>query len=87
MIFTVAELTAFASRFMTLEPGDIIATGTPSGTGTAAGIYLKAGDVMVGRIDRLGELRTPVVGPDVVTGGARQVWPNAALSGPDHAAR
>jgi 2-keto-4-pentenoate hydratase/2-oxohepta-3-ene-1,7-dioic acid hydratase in catechol pathway len=61
MISTVAETIAFASRFMTLEPGDIIETGTPSGVGATTGTYLQAGDVMEARIDKLGSLRTPVL--------------------------
>lgn len=60
MIFGVAELISHASRFMTLHPGDIIATGTPAGVGHSTGRYLRPGDVMVGRIERIGELRTPV---------------------------
>ena len=60
MIFSVAETIAFASRFMTLEPGDIIETGTPSGVGATTGTYLKSGDVMEARIQYLGLLRTPV---------------------------
>ncbi len=60
MISTVAETIAFASRFMTLEPGDVIETGTPSGVGATTGTYLKAGDVMEATIDKLGTLRTPV---------------------------
>lgn len=60
MISTVAETIAFASRFMTLEPGDIIETGTPSGVGATTGTYLKAGDVLEARIERLGVLRTPI---------------------------
>lgn len=60
MIFTCAELIAFASRFMTLEPGDTFATGTPSGVGDATGTYLKEGDVMEGWIDGIGKLVTPV---------------------------
>lgn len=62
MIFGVAELVAFASRFMTLEPGDIIATGTPAGVGATTGTYLAAGDVMEATIEGLGTLVTPVVG-------------------------
>lgn len=65
MIFRPEELIAFASRFMTLEPGDVIAGGTLDGTGDAAGVYLKAGDVMHGTIGDLGTLVTPVV----ATGG------------------
>jgi len=61
MIFSPEEIIAFASRFMTLEPGDVIAGGTLDGTGDAAGVYLKAGDVMEGTIGELGTLVTPVV--------------------------
>jgi 2-keto-4-pentenoate hydratase/2-oxohepta-3-ene-1,7-dioic acid hydratase in catechol pathway len=60
MISTVAETIAFASRFMTLESGDIIETGTPSGVGATTGTYVKSGDVMEARIEKLGTLRTPV---------------------------
>jgi 2-keto-4-pentenoate hydratase/2-oxohepta-3-ene-1,7-dioic acid hydratase in catechol pathway len=60
MISTVAETIVFASRFMTLEPGDIIETGTPSGVGAASGTYVKCGDVMEARVEKLGTLRTPV---------------------------
>jgi 2-keto-4-pentenoate hydratase/2-oxohepta-3-ene-1,7-dioic acid hydratase in catechol pathway len=62
MIFTVAELIAFSSRFMTLEPGDTYATGTPSGVGDASGTYLKDGDVMEAWVEGIGTLVTPVVG-------------------------
>ncbi len=61
MIFSPEEIIAFASRWMTLEPGDVIAGGTLDGTGDAAGVYLKAGDVMHGTIGELGTLTTPVV--------------------------
>ena len=49
MIFTVANLIAYVSRFMTLEPGDILTTGTPPGVGAGIKpnpVYLKPGDVM-----------------------------------------
>jgi 2,4-didehydro-3-deoxy-L-rhamnonate hydrolase len=62
MIFPVAAVIAFISSFVTLEPGDIIATGTPAGVGVAVGRYLEPGDVMVGTIEGLGTLTTPVVG-------------------------
>ncbi len=60
MVFSVAELVAWCAQFMTLEPGDIIATGTPSGVGKARGIFLQPGDVVEGTIARLGTLRNPV---------------------------
>jgi 2-keto-4-pentenoate hydratase/2-oxohepta-3-ene-1,7-dioic acid hydratase in catechol pathway len=61
MIFSVAELVAHASRLMTLEPGDVILTGTPSGVGAATGEYLTAGDVMTVVVGQLGQLRNTVV--------------------------
>jgi 2-keto-4-pentenoate hydratase/2-oxohepta-3-ene-1,7-dioic acid hydratase in catechol pathway len=60
MIFPVAELVSHASRVMTLEPGDIIMTGTPSGVGDATGDYLKPGDVMTVTVGPLGTLHNPV---------------------------
>jgi 2-keto-4-pentenoate hydratase/2-oxohepta-3-ene-1,7-dioic acid hydratase in catechol pathway len=64
MIFGVAALLTALAAGMTLEPGDILATGTPSGVGAATGVYLKPGDVVEAEIDGLGCLRNPVVGPD-----------------------
>ncbi len=61
MIFRVEELISFASNLMTLEPGDVLATGTPSGVGDARGLYLRPGDVVEGTITGLGTLRNPVV--------------------------
>jgi 2-keto-4-pentenoate hydratase/2-oxohepta-3-ene-1,7-dioic acid hydratase in catechol pathway len=58
MIFPVAELVAYVSEFMTLEPGDILATGTPPGVGMGMKpepVYLKVGDIM-----RLGSTRLGV---------------------------
>ena len=62
MLFDCSDLISFISRFTTLEPGDIIATGTPAGVGATSGRYLRPGDVMVGSIEGIGSLRTPVVG-------------------------
>ncbi|TSA55071.1 MAG: FAA hydrolase family protein, partial [Planctomycetaceae bacterium] len=62
MIHTVAQIVSFLSHLMTLEPGDIIATGTPSGVGFATGNYLKAGDRIEATIDKLGTL-TNTLGP------------------------
>jgi 2-keto-4-pentenoate hydratase/2-oxohepta-3-ene-1,7-dioic acid hydratase in catechol pathway len=58
MIFGVAELIASISRFITLEPGDIIATGTPYGVGVFRDpkIFLKDGDVVVTEIEGIGRL-------------------------------
>jgi 2-keto-4-pentenoate hydratase/2-oxohepta-3-ene-1,7-dioic acid hydratase in catechol pathway len=55
MVFTPAFLVRWISRMMTLEPGDLIATGTPAGVGP-----LIAGDVVSVRIEGIGELRNPV---------------------------
>jgi 2-keto-4-pentenoate hydratase/2-oxohepta-3-ene-1,7-dioic acid hydratase in catechol pathway len=60
MIFSVAELIAHASRLCTLEPGDVILTGTPSGVGAVTGDYLKSGDVMAVTVGGLGTLTNPV---------------------------
>jgi 2-keto-4-pentenoate hydratase/2-oxohepta-3-ene-1,7-dioic acid hydratase in catechol pathway len=61
MIFSVAELVSFASTLMTLEPGDVIMTGTPAGVGAATGEYLKAGDEMSVTIGDLGTLTNRMV--------------------------
>jgi 2-keto-4-pentenoate hydratase/2-oxohepta-3-ene-1,7-dioic acid hydratase in catechol pathway len=63
MIFTVAEIISYLSRSMTLEPGDIIATGTPSGVGfkREPALFLKPGDVVEVDISSIGLLSNPVV--------------------------
>ena len=64
MIFTVAQLVSYVSQFMTLEPGDIITTGTPPGVGLGQKPepwYLKAGDVVELGIDKLGQQRQEFV--------------------------
>lgn len=55
MIFPCAEIVSYVSRFMTLLPGDLIATGTPPGVGMGRGVYLDAGDTVRLGIDGLGE--------------------------------
>ncbi|AOS79076.1 MULTISPECIES: fumarylacetoacetate hydrolase family protein [Hydrogenophaga] len=63
MVFGVATLVSYLSRFMALQPGDVIATGTPPGVGMGhkPPLYLKAGDVMVLGGRALGEQRQVVV--------------------------
>jgi 2-keto-4-pentenoate hydratase/2-oxohepta-3-ene-1,7-dioic acid hydratase in catechol pathway len=60
MVCTVAELVAAASEVVTLEPGDVIPTGTPAGVGAARGRFLRPGDVVRVTIDGLGTLENPV---------------------------
>lgn len=62
MIFSVASAIAFLSSLMTLEPGDILATGTPSGVGfkRTPPLFLQDGDVVEVEIERIGRLRNPV---------------------------
>ena len=60
MVFGVAQLVSYISRFMTLEPGDLIATGTPAGVGMGRQRFLKPGDTMRLGISGLGEQSTTV---------------------------
>jgi acylpyruvate hydrolase len=66
MIFDIPTLLAFISEAITLEPGDLVATGTPSGTafGMDPRRYLEPGDSVEVRITDLGTLRSPIVGPE-----------------------
>jgi 2-keto-4-pentenoate hydratase/2-oxohepta-3-ene-1,7-dioic acid hydratase in catechol pathway len=63
LIFKIPELIEFISSVVTLEPGDIISTGTPSGVGFARKPprYLQDGDECIVRVEGLGELRNPVI--------------------------
>jgi 2-keto-4-pentenoate hydratase/2-oxohepta-3-ene-1,7-dioic acid hydratase in catechol pathway len=63
MIFKIPELIEFISASITLEPGDIIATGTPEGVGVfrTPTVFLKPGDTVEIEIERLGVLQNPVV--------------------------
>ncbi len=61
MIFNVREQISYLSNMLTLEPGDVIATGTPTGVGKSRGIYLKPGDVMRASVEHIGVLENPVV--------------------------
>ncbi len=62
MIFTVDQIVSFISHLMTLEPGDVISTGTPAGVAMATGRFLQPGDTMECTIDKLGTL-TNTLGP------------------------
>ena len=59
-VFPVAAVIAFISSFVTLEPGDIISTGTPAGVGNTTGTYLHAGDKVEASIEKIGTLYSTV---------------------------
>jgi 2-keto-4-pentenoate hydratase/2-oxohepta-3-ene-1,7-dioic acid hydratase in catechol pathway len=73
MVFSVAELVAYYARVLTLEVGDVIATGTPAGVGAGAQPpqFLAPGDEVEIEIGDLGTLRTPI--------GARRDGPPLAI--------
>jgi 2-keto-4-pentenoate hydratase/2-oxohepta-3-ene-1,7-dioic acid hydratase in catechol pathway len=64
LIFRIPELVSYLSQAMTLEPGDVVSTGTPPGVGFARKppIFLQPGDEVVVKVEGLGELRNPCVG-------------------------
>ena len=66
LIFVVPELISFISSVMTLLPGDVIATGTPSGIG-----QMDPGDAVEIRIEGIGSLRNAVTGPSSLAEGKR----------------
>jgi 2-keto-4-pentenoate hydratase/2-oxohepta-3-ene-1,7-dioic acid hydratase in catechol pathway len=70
LVFGVRRLVAHASSFCTLEPGDLILTGTPSGVGHARtpAVSLRPGDVVEVEIERIGVLRNPVVAEAALPG-------------------
>ena len=63
LIHSVPALIEFISQAITLEPGDLICTGTPSGVGAYRDppVFLRPGDEVVVEIERVGALRNPVV--------------------------
>jgi 2-keto-4-pentenoate hydratase/2-oxohepta-3-ene-1,7-dioic acid hydratase in catechol pathway len=61
MIYNIYDQVEYLSTVMTLEPGDILATGTPAGVGAASGRLLKPGDVVRAEIDTLGYIENRVV--------------------------
>ena len=63
MIFNVDKIVSYVSKFMSLQPGDIVTTGTPPGVGMGMKPqqFLKAGDVLKLNIDNLGEQNSKVI--------------------------
>lgn len=61
MIFDIPQTIAYISSVVTLEPGDVIAMGTPEGVGLARGIALQPGDVLRGEIEGIGVLENTLV--------------------------
>jgi 2-keto-4-pentenoate hydratase/2-oxohepta-3-ene-1,7-dioic acid hydratase in catechol pathway len=63
LIFKIPDLVSYLSSVFTLEPGDIVSTGTPAGVGAARKPprFLRAGDECVVKIAGIGELRNPVI--------------------------
>ncbi|HCD1815536.1 TPA: fumarylacetoacetate hydrolase family protein [Klebsiella pneumoniae] len=61
MIYDIYQQVEYLSTVMTLEPGDILATGTPSGIGAPSGQFLQPGDVMRLEISGLGVIENPVI--------------------------
>jgi 2-keto-4-pentenoate hydratase/2-oxohepta-3-ene-1,7-dioic acid hydratase in catechol pathway len=63
LIFRIPELVSYLSQAMTLEPGDVVSTGTPPGVGFARKppIFLQPGDEVVVKVEGIGELRNPCV--------------------------
>lgn len=59
LIYSIARVIAFVTRFMTLEPGDLLLTGTPAGVGP-----VQPGDVMTVEVEALGTLSNPVIDED-----------------------
>ena len=59
-VFPVAALIEFISSFVTLEPGDMISTGTPAGVGNAQGVFLREGDQIDATISSIGKLVTRI---------------------------
>ena len=59
-IFPVAAVIEFLSSFVTLEPGDMISTGTSAGVGNTTSTYLQPGDQIAAFIEKIGTLHSPV---------------------------
>jgi 2-keto-4-pentenoate hydratase/2-oxohepta-3-ene-1,7-dioic acid hydratase in catechol pathway len=61
MIWPVPELVSRISEYVTLEPGDVVLTGTPAGVGLSTGVYVQVGDRLHGEITGLGSLQVEIV--------------------------
>jgi len=61
MIYSIYDQIAYLSTVMTLEPGDLIATGTPANVGIATGTFLRPGDVVRVEVEGLGHIENPIV--------------------------
>jgi 2-keto-4-pentenoate hydratase/2-oxohepta-3-ene-1,7-dioic acid hydratase in catechol pathway len=57
-IFKLPDLVSYVSQIMTLEPGDVVSTGTPAGVGRTSGVFLKDGDRIDAEIEKIGILRS-----------------------------
>jgi len=63
MLYSIAEQLSTISRFVTLEPGDIVFTGSPAGSGASIGQFLNPGDRIRAEISEVGELAVEIVAP------------------------
>jgi 2,4-didehydro-3-deoxy-L-rhamnonate hydrolase len=61
MHFSIPEQIAYLTERLTLRPGDVISTGTPSGVGRPRGIFLKPGDTVTMEVEGIGKMKNPVV--------------------------
>ena len=61
MIFSIAEQISIASRIMTLDPGDVLLTGTPAGVGAPQGTFLSVGDLVDAEVDGIGVLSVRIL--------------------------
>lgn len=81
MVFSVQTLLAYAARTITLRPGDVVATGTPSGVGwyRAPRQLLRPGDVVEVEVEGIGVLRNPIVDSSSRAVGAPLKWDDAVM--------
>jgi 2-keto-4-pentenoate hydratase/2-oxohepta-3-ene-1,7-dioic acid hydratase in catechol pathway len=75
MLYRIDEQLSIISQFVTLEPGDVILTGAPAGSGAAHGVFLKPGDLIEASIEQIGTLEVGVIGKSV-----QSIHPESALT-------